>query len=185
MQSAKKGARQLEASPDPPSAVAKPVKTKKISTGKAPHTKMDPPAPNSKTTLSRSDSSVKNLSSKLKHQHTFVDNLEEDGDESDALDLQPVKPQAIYRPRKLCCTYVMRDVSALSGSDSDDHPKANGNDSDADHEESEGEEPEATAMMLVDEVPSLVSNKSKQIVQSHGKSQSACDTKQAAEAVYY
>lgn len=62
----------------------------------------------------------------------------------------------IYRPKKLCRTYAMRDVSALFESDSDsDHPKediANGNDSDADREESEGEEAEATAMMLSDEV---------------------------------
>jgi hypothetical protein len=62
---------------------------------------------------------------------------------------------AIYRPRKLCRTFAMHDVSALFESD-DDQPEgdsvANGNYSDTDHEESEGEEPEATAMMLSDEV---------------------------------
>ncbi|KAG1811612.1 hypothetical protein EV424DRAFT_1349549 [Suillus variegatus] len=139
--------------------------------GKVPRTKTDPPAPNSTTkTKVHSDSSAKNLSSKLKRQRTFVDDPEEvSGDESDGshADLQPVKPRALFE----------------SDSDSD-HPKediANGNDSDADREESEGEEAEATAMMLSDEVPSLVSNKSKQVVQSRGKSQSAREAKQAAE----
>ncbi|KAG1869019.1 hypothetical protein DFJ58DRAFT_857350 [Suillus subalutaceus] len=56
---------------------------------------------------------------------------------------------------------------------------ANGGDSDAANEESEGEEPETTAMMLSDEVPSLVTHKvkSKRLDQSHGKSQSARDPK--------
>ncbi|KAG1784787.1 uncharacterized protein HD556DRAFT_1314805 [Suillus plorans] len=164
--------------------------------GKVPRPKTDPPVPKeaaaTRTGTTRSDSSVKNLvSSKLKHQRTFADDLEEDsGDESDggSADLQPDKPRANYRPSKLCRTYAMRDVSALLDSD-DDQPEediTNGNDSDADCEESEGEEPETTAMMLSDEVPSLVSNinvnlKSKQVIQSRGKSQSARDAKQAAE----
>jgi hypothetical protein len=61
---------------------------------------------------------------------------------------------AIYgRPRKLCRTYAMRDVSALFESD-EDQEEENGSDSDADREESEGEpgDLESTAMMLSDEV---------------------------------
>jgi len=61
---------------------------------------------------------------------------------------------AVYgRPRKLCCTYAMRDISALFESD-EDQEEENGADSDADREESEGEpeDPESTIMMLSDEV---------------------------------
>ncbi|KAG2085715.1 hypothetical protein BD769DRAFT_1681547 [Suillus cothurnatus] len=178
-----------QASPDPPSPVVKPVKAKKISTGKVPRTKTVPPPPDATIQTTRSDSSVKNgLSSKLKRQRTFADDSEEDSDESDKnADLQPEKSPAIYRPRKLCRTFAMRDVSALFESD-DDQPEgdsvANGNYSDTDHEESEGEEPEATAMMLSDEVPLLAvsnTNVSLKSKQSHGKTQSARDAKQAAE----
>ncbi|KAG2067046.1 hypothetical protein BDR04DRAFT_1233602 [Suillus decipiens] len=123
----------------------------------------------------------------IEHKHTasVTEDEEEDGDESNgSADLEP---QAVYRcPSKLCCTYAMCDVSALFESD-EDQEEENGNTSNADHEESEGkpEDPESTAMMLSDEVPSLVGNikvnlKSKQ-VESHGKTQSARDGKQAAE----
>ncbi|KAG2089811.1 hypothetical protein BD769DRAFT_1395924 [Suillus cothurnatus] len=162
-----------QASPDPPSPVVKPVKAKKISTGKVPCTKTVPPLPDATIQTTCSDSSVKNgLSSKLKHQCTFADDSEEDSNESDKnVDLQPEKSPALFES-------------------DDDQPEGdsvtNGNYSDTDHEESEGEEPEATAMMLSDEVPLLtisnthVSLKSKQ---SHGKTQSARDAKQAAESL--
>jgi hypothetical protein len=59
------------------------------------------------------------------------------------------------RPKKLCRTYAMRDVTAMFDSDEDLEDKPpNGIDTDADCEESEGEEPEATALMLSDEVSS-------------------------------
>ncbi|KAG2127421.1 hypothetical protein BD769DRAFT_1668068 [Suillus cothurnatus] len=170
----------------PPSPVVKPVKAKEISTGKVPRTKTVPPPPDATIQTTCSDSSVKNgLSSKLKHQHTFADDSEEDRNESDNnADLQPEKSPAIYRPHKLCRTFAMRDVSALFESD-DDQPEGdsvtNGNYSDTDHEESEGEEPEATAMMLSDEISDSKTNVSLKSKQSHGKTQSAWDAKQAAE----
>ncbi|KAG2118251.1 hypothetical protein BD769DRAFT_1390725 [Suillus cothurnatus] len=203
--SARNVACQLEVSPDPPSAVAKPkqVKEKKISIGdlslkpykptthlesvNVPCTKVDPTTAHSNKCLVP----VK-LSLKCKHTSASVtEDKEEDGDESDgSVDLEPDKPQrpqAVYgHPRKLCRTYAMCDVSALFESD-EDQEEENGADSDTDHEESEGEpeDPESTAMMLSDEVPSLVGNvkvtlKTKQ-VKSHGKTQSARDAKQAAE----
>lgn len=59
------------------------------------------------------------------------------------------------RPKKLCRTYAMRDVTAMFDSDEDLEDKPpNGIDTDVDCEESEGEEPEATALMLSDEVSS-------------------------------
>ncbi|KAG2124747.1 hypothetical protein BD769DRAFT_1669232 [Suillus cothurnatus] len=186
---ARKVACQLEASPDPPSAVAKPkqVEEKKISIVNVPRTKVDPTTAHSNKRLVPAK-----LSLKCKHTSASVtEDKEEDGDESDgSADLEPDKPQrpqAVYGyPRKLCRTYAIRDVSALFESDKDQEEE-HGADSDTDHEESEGkpEDPESTAMMLSDEVPSLVGNvkvtlKTKQ-VKSHGKTQSACDAKQAAE----
>ncbi|KAG1763770.1 hypothetical protein EDD22DRAFT_969250 [Suillus occidentalis] len=195
--SARKVARQLEASPDPPSAAiakAKQVKEKKISIVNVPRTnlKVDP-GPTTASLAARSNKSL--VPAKLKRKHTsasVTEDKEEDGEESDGslADLErdkPQRPQAIYgRPRKLCRTYAMRDVSALFESD-EDQEEENGSDSDADREESEGEpgDLESTAMMLSDEVPSLVGNvkvnlKSMQ-VKSRGKTQSARDAKQAAE----
>ncbi|KAG1737131.1 uncharacterized protein EDB91DRAFT_1083165 [Suillus paluster] len=137
------------------------AKTKAMeNAGNVPRTKADVPNA-TQTTCSLSN---KSLPSKL-------NDSEEDGNESnDSADLEPDKRQALFE------------------SDEDqEEDLANGNDSDADCEESEGEpeDPESTARMLSDEVPSLVSNikvnlKSMQ-VKSRGKTQSACDAKQAAE----
>ncbi|KAG1759184.1 hypothetical protein EDD22DRAFT_956144 [Suillus occidentalis] len=197
MQSARKVARQLEASPDPPSAaIAKPkqVKEKKISIVNVPCTnlKVDP-GPTTASLVARSNKSL--VPAKLKCKHTsasVTEDKEEDGEESDGslADLEcdkPQRPQAIYGcPHKLCYTYTMCDISALFESD-EDQEEENGSDSDADREESEGEpgDLESTAMMLSDKVPSLVGNvkvnlKSMQ-VKSCGKTQSAHDAKQAAE----
>ncbi|KAG2114918.1 hypothetical protein BD769DRAFT_1673373 [Suillus cothurnatus] len=186
---ARKVACQLEASPDPPSAVAKPkqVKEKKISIVNVLRTKVDPTTAHSNKRLVPAK-----LSLKCKHTSASVtEDEEEDGDESDgSADLEPDKPQrpqAVYGcPCKLCRTYAIHDVSALFESDKDQEEE-NGADSDTDHEESGGrpEDLESTAMMLSDKVPSLVGNikvtlKTKQ-VKSHGKTQSARDAKQAAE----
>ncbi|KAG2154333.1 uncharacterized protein EDB93DRAFT_1102132 [Suillus bovinus] len=88
------------------------------------------------------------------------DDREEDGGDSDAiesdLELEPAKPQGLYRPNKLHRTYAMQDVTALFDddeldSDGEQVEIANGDDSDAGHEESDNEEPETTAMILSDE----------------------------------
>ncbi|KAG2126325.1 uncharacterized protein EDB93DRAFT_1109719 [Suillus bovinus] len=100
----------------------------------------------------------KGLPSKQKRQHTFgsKDNGDDSsGHGSDSEDLRPEKT---------------RDLE----------DKPNGIDTDADGEESEGKEPEATALMLSDKVPLLVTNNAKP-VQSHGNSQSARERKQAKE----
>ncbi|KAG1865998.1 hypothetical protein F4604DRAFT_1928305 [Suillus subluteus] len=176
---ARKVTRQLEASPDPPSAVAKPkqVKAKKISIVNVPRTKADPTTRSTKSLV---------VPSKLKRKHTasVTEDQEEDGDDSDG--------SADSLTRNLISLKPLMVVLANS-------EEENSNDSDADHEESEGEleDPESTAMMLSDEsavltavtaclkVPSLVGNvevnsKSKQ-VNTHGKTQSARDAKQVAE----
>ncbi|KAG2160169.1 uncharacterized protein EDB93DRAFT_1099530 [Suillus bovinus] len=118
------------------------------------------------------------------------DDREEDGGDSDAiesdLELEPAKPQGLYRPNKLRRTYAMQDVTALFDddeldSDGEQVEIANGDDSDAGREESDNEEPETMAMMLSDEVPSIVADKVKSDVRSCGKSQSARDQKHTAE----
>ncbi|KAG1810189.1 uncharacterized protein HD556DRAFT_1302543 [Suillus plorans] len=131
-----------------------------------------------------------------KHQRSLTNSEEEEEDgghfksSGSETDLEPVKskPRGLYRPNKLRRTYAMQDVSVLvdtdeldSDGDQVDHPvMANGGDTD---EESEHDEPETTAMMLADEIPSLVTDsmKPKRVVQTHGKSQSARDQKHAAE----
>ncbi|KAG2037988.1 hypothetical protein BDR03DRAFT_1048542 [Suillus americanus] len=111
---------------------------------------------------------------KAKRQRTFVNKESDDGygssgHGSDSEDVRPEKNHAA-RPKKLCRTYAMRNVTAMFDSDKDLEDKPpNGIDTDADCEESEGEEPEATALMLSDEMPSLV--------QSRGNN---CDLKQSA-----
>ncbi|KAG1769130.1 hypothetical protein EV702DRAFT_1282178 [Suillus placidus] len=82
------------------------------------------------------------------------------------------------RPKKLCRTYAMRDVTAMFDSDEDLEDKPpNGIDTDVDCEESEGEEPEATALMLSDEMPSLVQSRGN----NRDLKQSARERKQAEE----
>ncbi|KAG2160173.1 uncharacterized protein EDB93DRAFT_1244917 [Suillus bovinus] len=115
------------------------------------------------------------------HQHSLETNLEEEEEDGGHLessgseaDLEPVKP----KPQGAQAF----DTDELdSDSDQVDCPvMANGGDMD---EESEHDEPETTAMMLADEIPSLVTDnmKPKQVVQMHRKSQSARDQKHAAE----
>ncbi|KAG1734655.1 hypothetical protein EDD22DRAFT_960034 [Suillus occidentalis] len=113
-------------------------------------------------------------------QRTFVNEESDDGygssgHGSNSEDLRPEKNRAA-RPKKLCRTYAMCDVTAMfdSNKDLEDKPP-NGIDTDADCKESEGEEPEATALMLSDEMPSLVQSRGNNLKQS------ARERKQAEE----
>ncbi|KAG1779246.1 hypothetical protein EV702DRAFT_1043731 [Suillus placidus] len=115
-------------------------------------------------------------------QRTFVNEESDDGygssgHGSDSEDSRPEKNRAA-RPKKLCRTYAMRDVTAMFDSDEDLEDKPpNGIDTDVDCEESEGEEPEATALMLSDEMPSLVQSRGN----NRDLKQSARERKQAEE----
>ncbi|KAG2737944.1 hypothetical protein P692DRAFT_20883061 [Suillus brevipes Sb2] len=170
--SARKVLQQTQAPPNPP-ASRPPTKP-----STKPPTKAKRPAPSVVAQIDQG------LPSKLKRQRTFVNEESDDGygssgHGSDSEDLQPEKNRALARPKKLCRTYAMRDVTAMFDSDEDLEDKPpNGVDTDADCEESEGEEPEATALMLSDEMPSLVKP-----VQSRGNNlkQSARERKQAEE----
>ncbi|KAG1768629.1 hypothetical protein EV702DRAFT_1271498 [Suillus placidus] len=117
-----------------------------------------------------------------RRQRTFVNEESDDGygssgHGSDSEDSRPEKNRAA-RPKKLCRTYAMRDVTAMFDSDEDLEDKPpNGIDTDVDCEESEGEEPEATALMLSDEMPSLVQSRGN----NRDLKQSARERKQAEE----
>ncbi|KAG1740642.1 hypothetical protein EDB19DRAFT_1908391 [Suillus lakei] len=162
--SARKVLQQTQAPPNPP-ASRPPTK---------PPTKAKRPAPSVVAQIDQG------LPSKLKRQRTFVNEESDDGygssgHGSDSEDLRPEKNQAA-RPKKLCRTYAMHDVTAMFDSDEDLEDKPpNGIDTDANCEESEGEEPEATALMLSDEMPSLVQSRGNNLKQS------ARERKQAEE----
>ncbi|KAG2031148.1 hypothetical protein BDR03DRAFT_986624 [Suillus americanus] len=121
----------------------------------------------------------------VERQHTFVNEESDDGygssgHGSDSEDLRPEKNRAAH-PKKLCRTYAMCNVTAMFDSDEDLEDKPpNGIDTDADCEESEGKEPEATALMLSDEMPSLVQSRGN----NRDLKQSARERKQAEETPF-
>ncbi|KAG2748751.1 hypothetical protein P692DRAFT_20874737 [Suillus brevipes Sb2] len=172
--SARKVLQQTQAPPNPPASRPPTKPPTKPST--KPPTKAKRPAPSAVAQIDQG------LPSKLKRQRTFVNEESDDGygssgHGSDSEDLRPEKNRAA-RPKKLCRTYAMRDVTAMFDSDEDLEDKPpNGIDTDVDCEESEGEEPEATALMLSDEMPSLVQSRGN----NRDLKQSARERKQAEE----
>ncbi|KAG2028790.1 hypothetical protein BDR03DRAFT_1019345 [Suillus americanus] len=172
--SARKVLQQTQAPPNPPASRPPTKPPTKPST--KPPTKAKRPVPSAVAQIDQG------LPSKLKRQHTFVNEESDDGygssgHGSDSEDLRPEKNRAAH-PKKLCRTYAMCNVTAMFDSDEDLEDKPpNGIDTDADCEESEGKEPEATALMLSDEMPSLVQSRGN----NRDLKQSARERKQAEE----
>ncbi|KAG1719689.1 hypothetical protein EDB19DRAFT_1836492 [Suillus lakei] len=151
--SARKVLQQTQAPPNPPASRPPTKPPTKPST--KPPTKAKRPAPSVVAQIDQ------------ERQRTFVNEESDDGYGSSG---------HAARPKKLCRTYAMHDVTAMFDSDEDLEDKPpNGIDTDANCEESEGEEPEATALMLSDEIPSLVQSRGNNLKQS------ARERKQAEE----
>ncbi|KAG2095158.1 hypothetical protein BD769DRAFT_1678501 [Suillus cothurnatus] len=156
----------------------------------------DSPAPKKRTDASRTASTKP---STLKRQRNMVDS---DSDSFDDVISQEaalmVNKQAHYRrPAKLCRTYAVQDVASLedddeqSGADSDDARPGRdktsrdslATDSDGNESATGSENEDSAAMLLFDEVASLVTNKQQGASKSRGTSklEFARDHKQASE----
>ncbi|KAG1780629.1 hypothetical protein EV702DRAFT_1042881 [Suillus placidus] len=182
--SARKVLQQTQAPPNPPASRPPTKPPTKPSTKPPTKPSTKPPTKPSTKPPTKAKRPVPSAVAQIDQecQRTFVNEESDDGygssgHGSDSEDSRPEKNRAA-RPKKLCRTYAMRDVTAMFDSDEDLEDKPpNGIDTDVDCEESEGEEPEATALMLSDEMPSLVQSRGN----NRDLKQSARERKQAEE----